>query len=293
LTLGPEYFAHLYEAGDDPWRLATRWYEKRKSSISGSRSTFGRHLTRVRLLSRPAWREAVAPVRRLLHQLDRRRRPRAQRAGIACCLAGLASAAAATPVAVEVLVVLDSCTDASTIVAGSVPTLTVNERNVGAARRSGCRRLLRSRPPGVLDSQTWLATTDADTVVPPNWLTGMLKHAALGWDAVVGTVRVGDWDGHSAQRRAACRAGYDSRDGHRHVHGANLGFRGDAYRIAGGVPPIALSEDEQLIAALEGAGRRVLRTGELPVVTSGRRRGKVHGGFASFLLRECQGDRTS
>jgi hypothetical protein len=201
------------------------------------------------------------------------------------CLAGLASAVAASPVRVDVLVVLDSCTDASTIAAGAVPTLTINERNVGAARRLGFRRLLRSRPAGVLDSQSWLATTDADTVVPSNWLTGMLKHAAVGWDAVAGTVRVGDWDGHTAQTRAAWRAGYDSREGHRHVHGANLGFRGDAYRVAGGVPALALSEDEQLIAALEAAGRRVLRAGDLPVVTSGRREERVPGGFASFLLR--------
>ena len=91
------------------------------------------------------------------------------------CLAGLAAAAAAVPVPVEMLVVLDSCTDASPAAAGKVPTMTVDERNVGAARRSGFGRLLHSRPAGVPDSQTWLATTDADTVVPPNWLTGMLK----------------------------------------------------------------------------------------------------------------------
>jgi hypothetical protein len=211
---------------------------------------------------------------------------------LAGCLAGLACAVAATPVPVEVLVVLDSCTDASTTVAGSVATLAINERNVGAARRSGFGHLLLSRPPGVLDSQTWFATTDADSVVPSNWLTGMLKYAALGWDAIAGTVSVGDWDGHCAQTRAAWRAGYDSRDGHRHVHGANLGFRGDAYRLAGGVPPIALSEDEQLIAALDAAGRRVLRTGDLPVVTSGRRVGRVSGGFASYLVNACPADQT-
>jgi SAM-dependent methyltransferase len=34
VTLGPEYFAHLYESGDDPWRLATRWYERRKYDLT-------------------------------------------------------------------------------------------------------------------------------------------------------------------------------------------------------------------------------------------------------------------
>ncbi len=81
------------------------------------------------------------------------------------CLAGLAAAVAAVPVPVELLVVLDSCTDASPAAAAQVPTLTVDERNVGVARRSGFGRLLHSRPAGVPDSQTWLATTDADTVI--------------------------------------------------------------------------------------------------------------------------------
>ncbi len=201
------------------------------------------------------------------------------------CLAGLAAAAAVSPVPVEVLVVLDACTDESPTAASHVSTMTVNERNVGAARRSGFGRLLGSRPAAVPDSQTWLATTDADTIVPSNWLSGMLEHAALGWDAIAGTVRVGDWDSHSVHTREAWHAGYDSGDGHPHVHGANLGFRGDAYRSVGGIAPIALSEDEQLIAAFEEAGRRVLRTGALPVITSGRRRSRVEGGFATFLLQ--------
>ena len=34
MTLGPEYFTQLYEDGDDPWRLATRWYEKRKYDLT-------------------------------------------------------------------------------------------------------------------------------------------------------------------------------------------------------------------------------------------------------------------
>lgn len=207
------------------------------------------------------------------------------------CLAGLAVAAAATPVPVDILVVLDSCTDASRAAVGHVPTLTINERNVGVARRTGFRQLMRARPSGVLDSQCWLATTDADTIVPSNWLNRMLEHAAGGWDAVAGTVRVGDWDGHTEQTRAAWDTAYDSREGHRHVHGANLGFRGDAYAVCGGVPPIALSEDEQLIAALEAAGRRVLRAGDLPVVTSGRRDGRAGGGFATFLISLADGGR--
>jgi SAM-dependent methyltransferase len=34
MTLGADYFAGLYEADDDPWRLATRWYEQRKYGLT-------------------------------------------------------------------------------------------------------------------------------------------------------------------------------------------------------------------------------------------------------------------
>ncbi len=34
MTLGADYFAGLYESDDDPWRLATRWYEKRKYDLT-------------------------------------------------------------------------------------------------------------------------------------------------------------------------------------------------------------------------------------------------------------------
>ncbi len=34
MTLGSDYFAGLYETDDDPWRLASRWYEKRKYDLT-------------------------------------------------------------------------------------------------------------------------------------------------------------------------------------------------------------------------------------------------------------------
>jgi SAM-dependent methyltransferase len=34
MTLGSDYFGALYEADDDPWRLATRWYETRKYNLT-------------------------------------------------------------------------------------------------------------------------------------------------------------------------------------------------------------------------------------------------------------------
>jgi glycosyltransferase involved in cell wall biosynthesis len=199
------------------------------------------------------------------------------------CIAGLASAAAAVEIPVETLVVLDACTDGSRLAAGSAATLAVDVRNVGQARREGFAQLLRDRPEGIRDRQTWLATTDADTIVPPDWLARMLAHAAAGWSVVAGTVRVTDWTGHSERTRKSWQSSYENRDGHHHVHGANLGVRADAYRLVGGMPAVALSEDVALVQALEAAGEPVYRAADLPVVTSARNQGRADGGFAAYL----------
>ena len=94
---------------------------------------------------------------------------------------------------------------------------------------------------------------------------------------------VTDWTGHSELVRNHWQAGYEDHDHHQHVHGANLGFRGDAYRLVGGMPSVALSEDVALVSALEAAGERICRAGDLPVVTSARREGRADGGFAAYL----------
>jgi glycosyltransferase involved in cell wall biosynthesis len=199
------------------------------------------------------------------------------------CVTGLRIAAAAAGVPVDLLVVLDACTDDSALAAAPAATLAIDARNVGKARRAGFTELLERRPEGITDAQTWLATTDADTIVPSDWLVRMLSHAEAGWTVVAGTVRITDWTGHSDVVRRSWESDYDGRDHHRHVHGANLGVRGDAYRRVGGMPAVAMSEDVAMVNALEAAGERVYRAGDLPVVTSARRRGRTRGGFAGYL----------
>ena len=70
---------------------------------------------------------------------------------------------------------------------------------------------------------------------------------------------------------------------HRHVHGANVGCRADAYVAAGGF--LALSSDEDVALAGALAGRRTVRTGAIPVLTSARRVARLHGGFADYLIK--------
>jgi glycosyltransferase involved in cell wall biosynthesis len=205
---------------------------------------------------------------------------------LAACLIALKQAAAAVSVPVHVLVVADTCTDGTISAARAcgARVVRIRARNVGAARAAGMAELLRltaaSDP-----SAVWLATTDADTVVPPGWLQRQLRYASQGWDVVLGTVTVADWDGHPPHVPAAFDALYEFGDGpHPHVHGANLGIRSSAYLAAGGFRPLRTAEDHALLAAATEAGCPVLQASDITVETSARRRARAPQGF-SHLLR--------
>jgi glycosyltransferase involved in cell wall biosynthesis len=200
------------------------------------------------------------------------------------CLDALQVAATAlTDVAVHVVVVLDSCVDTSAAVVAAYPwvqTFETDAGNVGSARARGVMRILELAA-GTPTERIWLATTDADSQVPPDWLTGQLAFAREGWEVVVGTVVVDDWNGHPPDTAPRWLASYRHVEHHPHVHGANLGCSSAAYLDAGGWSPLASEEDVALLAAL--AHRRVIRTATLPVVTSSRRDPRALGGFGDTL----------
>lgn len=202
------------------------------------------------------------------------------------CLAGLAAAVdrvAAVPV--EVVVVADACTDATVAVAeaAGVSVVTITAGRVGAARAAGMEYALRRGPDGL-----WLATTDADSLVPPDWLAWHLAHARAGAGLLAGTVEVDDW----TPWPYGLRSRYDTRyraavDGtaHAHVHGANLGVSGPAYLATGGFPPVAHDEDHALIARARAIGARIVSDTRCPVLTSSRSEAaRAPHGFASHLV---------
>jgi glycosyltransferase involved in cell wall biosynthesis len=201
----------------------------------------------------------------------------------ACLDALHVAVAVLTDVAVHVVVVLDSCVDDSAAVVAAYPWVHVVETdggNVGSARARGVAHLLEQATDTPAE-RIWLATTDADSQVPPEWLTGQLAFARDGWEVVVGTVAVDDWSGHPPDTAPRWLASYRHVEHHPHVHGANLGCSAAAYLDAGGWSPLASEEDVALLAAL--AHRRVIRTATLPVVTSSRRDPRAIGGFGDTL----------
>ncbi|MFF8556509.1 glycosyltransferase [Streptomyces sp. NPDC015501] len=188
------------------------------------------------------------------------------------------------------VVVADTCTDATAAVARATGALVVpvGFRNVGRARAAGVRAAL-----GVLGdvpAPVWIASTDADGTVRPDWLAHQLGRAAEGWDAVVGTVAADRWPPdkphlaaryHHLYEMTRPPAGRPWR--HPHVHGANLGVSSRAYALAGGFPPEPLDEDRGLVDALERTGARILRTADCPVTTSTRTAPRARGGFGDHL----------
>lgn len=202
------------------------------------------------------------------------------------CLRALRHAAGPLSVPTHLRVVADACTDQTVAAAraGGAQVTSIRARSVGAARAAGMAEALRLTA-GLDPASVWLATTDADTVVPPHWLRHQLRYASQGWDVVLGTVSVADWDGHPAHVPAAFEDRYEFGDGpHPHVHGANLGIRASAYLAAGGFRSLRTAEDHALLAAVTEAGCTVLQASDLTVKTSARRLARAPDGF-SHLLR--------
>ncbi len=211
------------------------------------------------------------------------------------CLTAVQQAASQLAVPVHVVVVADACTDRTAEVARSqgAEVVEVSTLCVGAARRAGVRQVLRGTC-HVDPATVWIATTDADTRVPAWWLCRQLRFASQGWKGVLGTVTVGDWADHPSRVQRLFVQRYRAWQVHHpHVHGANLGFAADAYLAVGGFRPLPTAEDHALVDDLLAAGIPLLRTAQIPVVTSARSRARAPRGFAWLLTTLATAEETS
>lgn len=205
------------------------------------------------------------------------------------CLASVARAAARArerepDLAVAVVVVLDACRDSTAVQVRRWPVdaVEIDARSVGTARRVGVERALSTLD--VPPADTWVAMTDADTVVPPDWLTHQLDLMDAGVDLVLGTVRP-DFADLSARHAAYWRATHHRGRPPGNVHGANLGVRASTYAAAGGIPDLDEHEDVALVGAVRAVGAREQASDVHEVETSGRFTGRTPAGYAAFLRR--------
>lgn len=197
--------------------------------------------------------------------------------GLEPCLDALLEAAAHPELdaPVRILVVLDSCTDGSASVVATYPveSLALQARNVGQARAAGVAWQLER-------GASWLACSDADSRVAADWL---VRQRELQADMVCGTVEVAEWGELDDRVQSRYLSVYQDRDGHRHIHGANLSFSAAAYHRAGGFQNIVVDEDVQLVAAFERIGARIAWSALPRVYTSARLDCRARGGFSDYL----------
>lgn len=220
------------------------------------------------------------------------------------------------PDTVEVIVLLNNCTDGSArSLVGAMqafPHLRLHavetqfaphEAHVGRARqwlvdRATERLLDVGRPDGLV------LTTDADSRVPPDWIAAAEAEVVAGADAVGGRVCL------DAGERAALPAGvrrlflldigyrraleelrsllapdaHDPFPRHHQHFGACLAVTARAVRRAGGMPLVPTSEDVALVRAVEASGGRLRHSYRFHATTSARRDGRAAGGLADALV---------
>jgi hypothetical protein len=191
-----------------------------------------------------------------------------------------------------IAIVLDACTDRSADVVSdwkrhagrsrftTIDVIETDVENVGGARRIGVERLLRrwsdTDPAGV-----WLATTDADSEVPPNWISSQLAVRSEGGQVWAGAVTVRDWSGRAAGTAELWRAHYEAEC--LPIHGANFGIDAALYLEAGGFDSLPSGEDRDLFERTVALGAVVRHDTTVRVTTSGRRDARAPRGFAHAL----------
>lgn len=193
-------------------------------------------------------------------------------------------AARARPeVEARVVVVVDASTDATAALAAEAGAEVVEIASacVGVARQAGVEHGLGAGWTRSASGATWIAMTDADSVVPPSWLVDHLAAADAGADAAIG--RVEPQADADPRMLAAWHAIHDGRAPGASVHGANLGVDAALLARVGGIAPMPLHEDVDLVERLRRIGATVGALDGPAVRTSARTRSRVEGGFASYL----------
>lgn len=177
---------------------------------------------------------------------------------------------------VDIVVVLDSCTDQSRSIvqAYQVNWIECNYACVGKARDLGIRHLIQQ-------GARWIACTDADTIVEPDWLLRQMQHQPT--DAICGIVMLDDLSQLPPEKQQKYLTHYQDSMDHQHIHGANLSFSADAYLQAGGFEPVSCHEDVSLIKKFITQCCKITWSNLVRVTTSSRLNGRAPQGLSDFL----------
>jgi hypothetical protein len=150
-----------------------------------------------------------------------------------------------------------------------------------------------------------LLTTDADTIVPPEWVTRNLDAIAAGAEVVCGRAMIDPFEALSIpqhlhaddalERRLVSLLDqlawhldpepHDPLPRHTEASGASIGVTVRAYRCAGGIPDIASGEDRAFVRALWMMDARIRHDPAIYVTVSGRTIGRARNGMADTMRR--------
>jgi hypothetical protein len=150
-----------------------------------------------------------------------------------------------------------------------------------------------------------LLTTDADAVVPPDWISRNLAGLRQGAELVCGRAVIGPQDlalipahlqtDDALERRLIGLLDemawlidpdpHDPPPRHTEASGASLALRVTSFDRVGGIPPVASGEDRAFAAALWQADGRVRHDPAIVVTVSGRLQGRADRGMAATLRR--------
>jgi GT2 family glycosyltransferase len=211
-----------------------------------------------------------------------------------------------------VVLMLNNCTDdTETIARAMMPNLRfgldlISQDLPPAQADAGHARGLamdlaakRAGPSGVL------LTTDADAIVPPDWVIRNLNALHQGVDIVCGQAVIDPveammiptplHDDDALERQLIALLDdfawmldpepHDPPPRHTEASGASVAVSVEAFRRVGGIPAISSGEDRAFVRALWMVDARVRHDPSIQVTVSGRIEGRAPGGMADAIRR--------
>jgi hypothetical protein len=173
------------------------------------------------------------------------------------------------------------------------------------ANAGQARRLAMQHAADLAGCDGVLLTTDADAVVPEDWVERVLRAMSMGAELVCGCVDVDPTEAAlipanlNADDALECEftrlldeialvldpVPADPWPRHTEAAGASIAVTVAAFTRVGGIPPIATGEDRAFVAMLTRTDARVRHDPMIRVTVSGRIHGRATGGMADTIRR--------